>query len=185
MPEAGQATAEFQKLLLGLVQIPVEPREFIVLAVGIVISQLCFAKFVPAAKHGHALRQQQCCKEISALPVPQSLNRGILRFAFDAAVPVVVVAVPVSVFFQIGKVPFLLVRDEVSERKSVMRGDEIDTGVRSAACVLVKITASCHLEFTHLQQHAPRNRGRRHTAHSGATTEPRSLHMQSPTNPRL
>src|SRR5712691_8085796 len=86
-PDGDNATAEVEKLLLPRRQLPVQPTEFAVLAIGVVVALLSVAQFVTPANHRHPLRQQQRGEEIPLLPFAQFENLGIIRHPFDAAVP--------------------------------------------------------------------------------------------------
>jgi len=50
----------------------------------------------------------------------------IIRRAFDAEVDAVVVVFAVAVFFAVGFVVFVFVRNEVGEGKAVVGGNEVD-----------------------------------------------------------
>ena len=56
----------------SLVQLPVEPGQLVVLAVGVVVAVLRVAQLVAAAEHRHALREQQRGHEVALLPLAQS-----------------------------------------------------------------------------------------------------------------
>ena len=142
MPQRRHLFRKVQKLFLFRIQVPVDPADLIVLAIWIVVALLSLFDFVAAANHGHALRQQQRCKQILALLQTQALNFRIGRFAFDAAVPVVVVVVAVAVFLQIGEVTFFVIRDQIPQTKSVVGRDKVDTGVRLSSVVLIQIAAA-------------------------------------------
>ena len=68
-------------------QIPVEPARIIILAVGIIIATLTTPHLVAHNKHGHTCRQYDCCEKVLHLPVAESLDFGIVRRTFEAAVP--------------------------------------------------------------------------------------------------
>ena len=112
-PNADCRAAKFQKRLLLFVQIPVEPTEFVVLTVSVVVSVLSVAKFVATANHGHALRTQQRGDEVAFLFLTQLVNVGVVRLAFFATVPADVVIVAVTVVFTVGHVVLVVVAHQV------------------------------------------------------------------------
>ncbi len=81
-------------------------------------------------------RKLRCCAARSALTAGSSVG------AFDAAVPRPVVALAVVVVLAVGLVVLLVVGDEIAQREAVVRGDEVDAGVRPPAVVLVEVGAA-------------------------------------------
>ena len=124
------------------IEVPVVPRRFVVLAIGVVVAVLRAADFVAAADHRHALREQQRRQQIALLPLAELDDFGIVSRAFDAHVPGVIVVGAVAIVFAVRLVVLLVVADQIVERESVVRGDEIDAGGRAAAVPLVQIAAS-------------------------------------------
>ena len=64
-----------------------------------------------------------------------AFTAGIVRRAFDSAIPAQIVVVAVGVVFEIGLVVPLVVGDQIVEREAVMRRRKIDAGGRLAAVV--------------------------------------------------
>ena len=120
-----------------LIQMPVEPAQFVVLAIGIVVALLGSADFIAGEQHRHALRQQQGGQQIAFLAPAQRVHLGIVGRALDAAVPAQVVVVAVAVVLAVGLVVFLVVADEIVEREAVVGGDEVDAGVGASSRALV------------------------------------------------
>ncbi len=54
--ECNHLGGKFQKPLLFRIQLPVEVKTFVVLAIGVVVAPLGMAELIPAEHHGHALR---------------------------------------------------------------------------------------------------------------------------------
>src|SRR6185503_6048251 len=90
--EVDQLAREVEQQLLVSVEVPVDPRQLVVLAVGVVVAALRPAELVAVADHRHALRQQHRRQEVALLPFPQRLDLRILGRSFNAAVPAQVVA---------------------------------------------------------------------------------------------
>src|SRR5207248_2308463 len=85
---------KFQKLLIYVLRVPVEPADLVVLAVRVVIAVLRVANRVAGEKHRHSLRKQQRCHEIAFLTRTYLPDLGILSRTFDSTVPTPVVSVP-------------------------------------------------------------------------------------------
>src|ERR1039457_835257 len=67
--------------------LPVDPRDLVVLAVGVVVAALRATDLVATAQHRAALRGQAGGGEIAALPCTQLEDRRVVGRAFDAAIP--------------------------------------------------------------------------------------------------
>src|SRR5207253_9217340 len=87
LAELNQHLRELEQLLFFSITLPIQPADLIVLALRIVISVLRSAEFVTTRKHRHTLRQEECCQEISTLPLAQLIDLGIIRRTLRAAVP--------------------------------------------------------------------------------------------------
>ena len=140
MPQPDQAARELQQILVG--RFPVEPRDLVVLAVGVVVAVLRAADLVAAEQHRHALRQQQRRQEVAHLAVAQREDLRVVGRPFGAAVPRAVVALAVAVVFAVRLVVLLVVGDEIAQREAVVRGDEVDARVRPPRGALVEIGAA-------------------------------------------
>jgi len=65
-PKQDELTSEGVSALPSLpMPLPVDPADFVVLAVSIAIAALASAYLVAAEQHGHPLRQEQCRQEIA------------------------------------------------------------------------------------------------------------------------
>ena len=126
--------------LLGfLQQLPVHPRNLIVLAVDVVVAILRARKLVTVRNHRSALGKQQRGQEITALLCTQLQHLWIIRGALHTTVPGAVVAFTITVVLTIGRVVLFVVADQVIEREAVVCSDEIN-GVRwTTPIVLVKV----------------------------------------------
>ena len=130
---------ELEERLLVLAEVPVDPRDLVVLAVGVVVALLGAAELVAVADHRHALAEQDRGEEVADLAVAQREDPAVLRRALGAAVPGAVVVVTVVVALAVGLVVLLVVRDEVVEGEAVVRGNEVDRGDWRASGVLVEV----------------------------------------------
>ena len=115
---------------------PVEPRDLVVLAVGVVVASLGAAHLVAAEQQGQSERQQQG-GEHGALPLrPEGVHRGVFGRALGAGVPgtVVVAAVPVALAVRL--VVLAVVGDQVVQRETIVHGDQVHRGGRPPARAL-------------------------------------------------
>jgi hypothetical protein len=119
---------ELQDIRIPLRQFPIEPTDLIVLAVGVVIALLRPAHFITGQHHRRSPTYQQDRQGILDLLQAKSGDLSVLRRAFPAAVPAVVVIGAVGVPFAIGVVVLAVIRDEVHECEAVMGGDEVYRG---------------------------------------------------------
>jgi hypothetical protein len=135
----GQPRDELREHLEVLGALPVDPGDLVVLGVDVVVAALRAAELVAVQQHRHALRQEQRGEEVALLLLPQRDDLEVVGLALDAAVPAAVVALAVVAALAVGLVVLLVVGDEVVHREAVVRGDEVDGGVRPAAVVLVEV----------------------------------------------
>ena len=120
-----------QRAVVVALAAPVEPRDLgVVLTVRIVVAGLRIAELVPREQHRGALREHQRRQEISFLPFAQGPDLRVVRCAFGARIPRVVVGAPVAIVFVVRFVVLVVVRNEVVQRESVVRGDEVDARPR-------------------------------------------------------
>ena len=134
-----QAAHELEQRALVVVELPVEPRDLVVLAPRVVVAALRARELVAAEQHRHALREEQRREEVPLLPRAQRVDVRIVGRPFDAAVPRAVVVGAVAVVLAVRVVVLLVVRDEVAQREAVVRGDEVDRRERPLAVALVEI----------------------------------------------
>ncbi len=111
---------------------PVDPADFVVLAVSVVVALLRATDLVARQQHWHAVRNQQDRGEVLALPHAQRVDAGIVARPLDAAVPAVVVVGAIGIILAVGEVVLLVVRNQVGQREAVMAGDEVDAVIRFA-----------------------------------------------------
>src|SRR5215475_5496049 len=139
--QSDQFSGELKKLILLVVTFPVEPTDFVVLAVSVVVAVLTPAPLVSAAQHRHALGKKQSGKKIPALPVAQGIDLRIVGGPFHAAVPRLIIVVAVAVIVAIQVVVVLVVADQISQREPVMCCDEVNARIRPAAVMFIEVGA--------------------------------------------
>src|SRR2546425_7551969 len=65
-------------------EIPIEPTDLVILAVGVVVSLLCPSDFITGYKHGHTLGEQKNSRKILDLALAQCLNVRMVCLALHA-----------------------------------------------------------------------------------------------------
>jgi ribose/xylose/arabinose/galactoside ABC-type transport system permease subunit len=131
LAQANQPGDVVDQLVVGV--LPVEPGHLVVLAVGVVVAALRAAEFVATLQHRYALRDEQRGQQRTLQAAAFFEHRRIVAFTFLAAVPRQIVAVPVAVFLAVELVVFFLVTDQIAQGEAVVRGEEVDAGLRCAA----------------------------------------------------
>src|SRR4051812_2459788 len=106
--------------------VPVDPRDLVVLAVGVVVAVLSATELIAVQQHRNALREEQGGEEVALLLLAQRNDVGVVGVAFGAVVPGAVVALAVVVAFAIGLVVLLIVGHQVVQGEPIVRGDEVD-----------------------------------------------------------
>ena len=157
VPERDQPAREVEQPLAGLVDLPVEPGDLVVLAPGVVAAALRAAHLVAAEQHRRALGEDQRGEEVAALALAGGHDGGVVGRPLDAHVPGAVVVRPVLVVLEVGLVVLLVVGDEVVEREAVVGGDEVDRRERVAAVALVEVAGAgeARRELVHARLPAP------------------------------
>src|SRR5262245_61634707 len=92
---------------------PIEPADFIVLSVGIIVSFLSPKHFVTHEKHRCPDCYKQNTDEVLSLPISQLIDNRIVCWAFDSTVPAEVGIGAVTIFLTIRFIMLLVIRDEV------------------------------------------------------------------------
>ena len=119
--------------------LPIQPSYRVVLTIAVVVALLAVTELVIRQQHGRAVGKEQRGKQGFGGVGAVFQNCRIFGFAFDAVVVADVFVMPVAVVFAVGVVVFFVVADQITQRKAVMRGDEIDAGRRMAAAVVENI----------------------------------------------
>ena len=142
VPQARQPLHEGDEIRVPCAQSPVHPGNRIVLAVGVVVAELRPPELVPRLQHGNTLREEQGRQDVAHLTPAQCQHRRIIARTLHAAVPTEVVAGPIGIVFEVGRIVPFVVRDEVAQREAVVRRDEVDVGRGFAAVVLEDVTGA-------------------------------------------
>ena len=141
LAKPNQPSRELQKLVLLFVACPIEPADLVVLAISIVIAPLRSSPLVSAGKHRHALGKKKRRQEIPPLPFAQGIDLWVIGRSFDAAIPRLIIIVPVVVAVAVRLIVLFIVADQVVESETVVRGNEIDARIWASPIVSIKIGA--------------------------------------------
>src|ERR1700743_899043 len=121
---------------------PVDPADFVVLAVSVVVALLGARELVTGGDHRNAMRNQQNSDEIPALTFAQVLDIGIAGRTLNAAVPTVVVVRTIAVVFTVGEIVLIVVRHQIVQGEAVVTGDEVNAVIRFAGAGFIQVRAT-------------------------------------------
>src|ERR1700739_2490590 len=119
-PKRDHVASKAVYFLICLQELPVVPANFVVLAIGVVVSVLSPAKFVSAEQHRDAARYKQCQKKVLNEALAQRLDGWIVAWSFESAILAIVPISAIMIVFPIGLVVFLPVAHKVIQSESVM-----------------------------------------------------------------
>ena len=131
-PQPGQEPGRVQQVALPVPQVPVEPRQGVVLAVGVVVALLAAADLVAGVDHRHTGRGQQGPEQVAHRPAPDHLRGVVVDATLDPVVPGHIVLGPVPVALTVGPVVLAVVGRQVLRGEAVVGGDEVHRGDRPA-----------------------------------------------------
>src|SRR6185369_15567581 len=94
-------------------QAPVEPRGFIVEAIGVIVAILGPPDLIPHQKHWHSQRKHGDREEVFYLSIAQLLDGDIAGFAFHATIPAAVIVSAVGTVLSVCLIVLLVVGNEV------------------------------------------------------------------------
>src|SRR6266496_2735716 len=127
-----------------LYQLPIEPTDLVILAVGIVIALLRSSNFITGKDHRNALRKHKYGHTILDLTLAQGPNCCIIRLPFHATIPTHIIIAAIPVVFTVGLIVLVVIGHQIIQGEAIMTGDEIDTVHRHMRCCLVEIRAARH-----------------------------------------
>ena len=134
-----ELAGELQEGLLLVVQVPVDPRQLVVLAVRVVVALLRAAEFVAVGDHRHALGEDQRREEVALLAAAQAQDLLVVGGPLGPAVPRAVVVGPVGASLQVRLVVLRVVGHQVRKCEAVVGDDEVDGRPGLAARGLVQV----------------------------------------------
>src|SRR5512132_1347660 len=142
-PQPDQALDELaERFVLRPDALPIDPADLAILAIGVVVAALAAAEFVAGDEHRHTLRQQQRRHHVAPLLQPQAMDFRVVRRAFRATVPTVVVVGTVAIAFLVGVVVLAVIADGIRKGEAVVRSDEIDRRPRPPTMVIEDVAGA-------------------------------------------
>ena len=124
IPKLDRSTHESLKCFLVGLQVPINPTDFIVLTVGVVVAALGSAELIARQQHRDSLREEQRHQEIAPLSFTKLIDPFIRSVALETAIPTAVVVV--AAVFKIRLIVFLVVADQVFQCEPVVRRDKVN-----------------------------------------------------------
>src|SRR5437660_1008483 len=92
---------------------PVEPRDFIILAVAIIVAALTASYLISHQQHRRAGCQQRERQQVLYLALAQARDLRIIGRTLNTAVPAEIVVRAVAVIFAVGFIVFIIERHQV------------------------------------------------------------------------
>src|SRR5437660_2079105 len=89
-------------------RVPIEPADFVVLRIGIVVALLRARELVPGQNHRCALREQKCGQKIPHLSEADAADFGVVSWSLDTVVAGKIVRVAVLIVLAIRFVVLLV-----------------------------------------------------------------------------
>src|SRR5512145_1417443 len=99
--QADQKASKLEQLSAWPVDVPVDPGNFVILAIRVVVALLGAADFVAREQHRDSLRQDQGGEKVALLARTQGENHRIVRWPFGTAVPTEIIVVTVAIFLAV------------------------------------------------------------------------------------
>ena len=144
LAESDHIAEKFKEILVLMKQIPVQPRDRIVLTIGIVISESCIAEFIAGEEHGSPPAAHEYGTGILDHPETQCKDFRIVCISLHTTVPAVVVVISVRVIPAVCFIVFLVIAVQVIERESVVAGQEVDGSIAAAVDRIIQIRGTGH-----------------------------------------
>jgi hypothetical protein len=145
LAKRGKRLEKAKQLVVFLHPGPVDPADFVILTIRVVVALLRPPHFIAGKDHRHTLGEQERGSEVLYLPDAQLLHRGIVRRPLDSAIPALILVVTVLVALTVPNVVLLVVRYEVGEGESIVTGNEIyamEGGTTASAIEILTPTES-------------------------------------------
>src|SRR5271157_5340645 len=124
LPERNHAFKEPEYVLIRLELTPIQPADFVVLVVRIVVSELCVQELVTRPEHRDAVREHEEAEEVLSLFPAKCQNlRWRALVSFLSAVPTVIRVHSVLIVMTVFPVVFLIVGNQVVQREPIVAID--------------------------------------------------------------
>ena len=128
---------KFKQIFVFFQKSPVQPGNFVILTVTVVISVLGISEFVTGKEHRCSAAAQKHCAGVSYHAVSKLQNLGIVCLTLCAAVPASVVVCSVCIVPAVIFIMLFVIRIKIIQSKAVVAGQKVDTGI--IACVIATL----------------------------------------------
>src|SRR5271167_1379114 len=126
LPERNHAFKETEYVLIHLELAPIQPANFVVLVIRVVVSELCVQELVTSSEHRDAVREHEEAQEVFSLfPAKCQSLRWRALVSFVSAVPTVIRVHTVLIVMTVFPVVFLIVGNQVVESEAVVAIDVV------------------------------------------------------------
>src|SRR6266478_932443 len=127
-PEGNHPLEEPENVLVGSELTPIQPSNFVILVIGIVVAKLGIQELVPSPKHRRTVRQEEETAEILYLLAAQRADsRGDSLIPFLSTIPTVVRISAVLIIISVLPIVLAVIRDKIDKREAVVGGYIIHT----------------------------------------------------------
>ena len=121
---------------------PSHPGNGIVLTIRIVVAHLGMGELVSGNQHRRAKRQKQRCQHGAGTVIAVVPNGTVCGFAFLTGIPAPVGIRAVAVVFAVGLVMLMIVTDQITQAKTIMRRYKINAGPDITVVVIKDIAGT-------------------------------------------
>src|SRR3954447_18307317 len=135
MPESYDLPKKTKQVSVRLGQIPIHPGVLVVVTVRVIVAFLGAPDFVSHQYHRNALAHHQNRGCILHLSNTQLVHGRIGAFTFPSTVPTIVVVPSVVVVLAVSFVVLAVIRNKISECKSIVTSNEVCTSRRPSVPV--------------------------------------------------
>src|SRR5579863_4427942 len=137
-PECQQFTEKTEQGRFLFHIIPIHPAQCVVMTIRIVVPALAAANLVTHQQHWNPTAQEKNGRGVPHLALPKGIHARIGTLALPTTIPAVIIVGAVTVPLAVGLVVFAVVRDHVTERESVVAGDEVHACRRTAVPLQIR-----------------------------------------------
>src|SRR5580698_4559417 len=139
--EGDHVLEEAENVGVGLELLPIQPSDFVVLVVGIVVAKLRVQELVPGAEHRCTVGQQEQAAEILCQLAAQCADRrGSVFIPVPPTIPTVVFVGAVLIVIPVCPIALVVIGDEIVQREPVVGSYIIHAlvGVTSVGAIVGK-----------------------------------------------
>src|SRR5208337_2656518 len=127
LPERNHTFEEAEYVLIRLELTPIQPADFVVVIIRVVVSELCIQELVTGPEHRDAVREHEEAEDVFSLfPAKCQDLRGRALVSFVSAVPTVIRVHTVLIVMTIVPVVLLIVGNQIVQRETVVAIDIVD-----------------------------------------------------------